>query len=278
MDSTGAYDIVIPYALNRDLRVEFAPSLYNRLPHPHPPTESSIETTWQAVLKSNPALFNALKFRLSHVTTTLQRATLHIGLTDYKAYQGTHGAPDVLQRFGPKHMARPLGNVVIVQTNDDCTILIVRNQKVGEGKGALAFPGGHPEPGALEPAVVEGEGQRVRDELFEGARREVLEELFLDESHVQTAGDIVCLGVVQRRRDGKASQVFYARVYLKAEEVKERYKQRNVGMEESISLIIMPIGQLEQVAKEGEVGGVPGVAELTGGAELYVQMMRLAPQ
>lgn len=173
-------------------------------------------------------------------------------------------------------MARPLGNVVIVQTNDNCTVLIVRNQKVGEGKGAVAFPGGHPEPCALEPPAVEGEGQRVRDELYKGARREVLEELFLEEGHVQASGDMLCLGVVQRKRDDKASQVFYARVYLRAEEVETRYKERNVQMEESVELIIMPIEQLEQVAKEGEVGGVPGVTELAGGAALYVQMKRLA--
>lgn len=173
-------------------------------------------------------------------------------------------------------MARSLGNAVIVRTKDDCTVLIVRNQKVGEGKGAVAFPGGHPEPDALKPQAVEGEGERVRGELFEGARREVLEELFLDDSHVQASADMICLGVVQRKRDEKATQVFYAEVFLGATEVEKRYKEHNMGMEESVGVIVMPIERLERVVTAGGVGDIPAVTELMGGAELYVQMKRSA--
>eukprot|EP00177_Eucheuma_denticulatum_P000013 GFKZ01000027.1.p2 GENE.GFKZ01000027.1~~GFKZ01000027.1.p2 ORF type:complete len:281 (+),score=40.54 GFKZ01000027.1:121-963(+) len=272
MDALGPVEVILNYLPNRRIHIDFS-ATNNRQPHPESALEASIHTAWQGALRQNPALFNGPKFRLASVSVGQNhQATFHLGLTDYKTFQGTHSGDAPVQRFGRRHMACPLGNVVIAETDDHLTVLISRNQRVGEGKGAVAFPGGHPEPHELTPPPVDGDNSRVAEELWEGARRELLEELFLEEHSVQSAREMQCLGLVERKRDAKATQVFYARVYLTGEEVEDRYREGNVAMEESDNIILLPMRRLKDIAKGEKVDRSEPVAELVGGALLWQQM------
>lgn len=276
MDGTGGFHVSLPFHPNRKLVVDFSPHRHGRLKHPDESLEASIEKTWQSVLCQNPSIFNGTKFRIAGLSLNEceETCTMHLGLTDYKTFQGTHSFPDPIERFGLPHMALPLGNVTVVETMDKKTILLLRNASVGEGRGFCVFPGGHPEPSALSPPAYEGDGSRVLRELWDGARREVLEELFLSTEHVQTVEDMIFLGIITRRKDGKSSMVFYARVFLSAPQVCQAYREGNLGTEESVRLLSFPVENIGKLATGALVDGeFPPMPELAGAAELWVQMV-----
>lgn len=169
-------------------------------------------------------------------------------------------------------MALPLGNIVIVETTDKQTVLLVRNSTVGEGRGFCVFPGGHPEPSALIPPPREGDGDRVLRELWDGARREVLEELFLESVQVNRVEQMQFLGIVARKKDGKASMAFGAKLFLTGDEVLKAYEKGNIRTEESVRMIVLPIEKIGEVAKEGVAEGVLVMPEHIGAAALWVQL------
>lgn len=274
MDGSGGHELALAYARGRKLVVDFSPSKYNRAPHADTTLEATIDQVWQTVTAANPSLFNGSKFRLHGLSEgPSSQCTIQLGLTDYKTFQGTHAPPDPRSRFGLNCMALPLGNVVIVETLDRFTVLLVRNASVGEGKGTCVFPGGHPEPSAVFPPAKEGEGNRVLRELWDGARREVMEELFLRDPQVQTVEDMRFLGVVRRKRDAKASMVYYAQVALTGEALRELYWERNVEQEETVTIIVKPLERLRDMRGGGLVDEqfLP-MPETVGAAELWVHM------
>lgn len=274
MDGSGGHELPLAYARDWKLVVDFSPSKYNRVPHADATLEATIDQVWRTVTAANPSLFNGSKFRLHGLCEgPSSRCTLQLGLTDYRTFQGTHASPDPRSRFGLSCMALPLGNVVIVETLDKFTVLLVRNASVGEGKGACVFPGGHPEPSAIIPVAEEGDGDRVLGELWDGARREVIEELFLTDAQVQTVEEMRFLGVVKRKRDAKASMVFYTQVALTGDALRAVYRERNVEQEETVGIIVKPLEWLREVPSDGLVDGqfVP-MPETVGAAELWVHM------
>lgn len=274
MDGSGGHELALLYARDRSLVVDFALTKYNRLRHPDEAVEATIDHVWRSVTAANPSLFNASKFRLHAIVPgTSSQCTLQLGLTDYKTFQGTHALPSPQTRFGLRSMALPLGNVIIVETSDNCTVLLIRNASVGEGKGACVFPGGHPEPSALDPPPIDGDGERVLRELWDGARREVLEELFLQEGQVVNAANMRFLGIARRKSDAKASMVFFAKVMLVGEELRENYRQNNVEQEETVRIIVKPVRFLRRLADGGLVDGTfVLMPETVGAAQLWVQM------
>ena len=44
-----------------------------------------------------------------------------------------------------KHTASPLGNGAVVETKDNCILVLKRSENVGEFPGHYVFPGGHSE-------------------------------------------------------------------------------------------------------------------------------------
>ena len=44
-----------------------------------------------------------------------------------------------------KHTASPLGNGAVIETKDNCILLLRRSENVGEFPGHFVFPGGHSE-------------------------------------------------------------------------------------------------------------------------------------
>lgn len=273
MDGAGGHELALPYFPRRRLVVDFAPDKYGRRPHPDARLEASIDATWAARTARNPSLFNAPKFRLASLSTPADRScTLHLGLTDYKAFQGTHRPPRPLRAFGRAHMALPLGNVAVVETADARAPVLVRSARVGEGRGRAVFPGGHPEPAALAPPPRPAD-PRVAAELRHAARREVLEELFLPDACVQPAPDMPLLGIVERRADAKPSMVYGARVSLTGAEVAEAYRQGNADEEESERMILLHVHEIRRLAQGALVcGQFEPMPELVGAAQLWVQM------
>lgn len=275
MDGHGGVKILHFLSPTDSLSVDFSPSTHARLPHPDAHLESGIATRWSAALARTPTLFNASKFRFAGCALSHNRLTLHLGLTDYRTFQGTHSVARPLATFGARSLASPLGNTVVVETSDGCVPFLRRAGGVGEGGGTAVFPGGHPEPDEVAFADRErggeGDAERVRGELWRGAWREVVEELFVTEGQAGRAEGMRCLGVVARVRDGKACQVFSMRVGATAELVQSQYAEGNVRQEESCEIIMVPCGEMGDVYTKGNVRGLRLMPECVGALELWLK-------
>lgn len=272
MDTNDGFRLALSYEPGLQLRVQFSSS-FDRDQHKDEQLEQSIEETWKGRITANPSLFNGSKFRYSGMQLSNKACTLHLGITDYKSYLGTHGIANPLDTFGKQHMAMPLGNVVIPHTVDGFTFLLVRSSNSGEGRGACVFPGGHPEPSQVVGMLSEGSNGVVEHELWDGARRELLEELFLEDNEVDKVEDMQFLGLVSRAIDEKVTMVFYANVLLDAHTVVQRYKEKNIAMEESVNLIKMDLNGVKNVVESGNVGNCfRALPELTGAGALWMQM------
>ncbi|PXF45660.1 Nudix hydrolase 9 [Gracilariopsis chorda] len=275
MDTESGYEITVPYAPNRKFSVLLSED-HNRKPAKSAHLERSINTIWHQSLSENRSLFNASKFRLHHVSTCADNVTLHLGLTDYKTYLATHAAPTPLERFGAECMALPLGNVVIPITRDEHTFVLVRSGNAAEGKFKCVFPGGHAEPDEISNVGTANCAQ-VRRELADSAKRELMEELFVEEEMVERVEDMCFLGIVRRRSDWKSSMIFSARLFCDTAFVEQRYRERNRQEEESVRLFKV---RLDELVSEGIYAVVPKgyepMPELVGAADLYVQKCALS--
>lgn len=280
---TSSYDILVPYMKNRAVQVDFSLTRYQRIAHPQPSVESTIEQTWQKAITKTPSLFNASKFRLADCKTSPNDPiTFQLGLTDYKTYVGTHCFPSQTlhtNRFARQHMARPIGNVTIINTVDQYTVLLVRCQQGVDFPGALASPGGHPEPSQLSsPPLKEGD-PRVLELLASAARDEVLEETFLNDSHVPPASSFTFLGVVERAYDGKSSIAYYTKLFATKSQVEHLYQSHKEHNVESDSLLCIPIQQLRKFPSSSffkpgsQHETLPIVPELRGAAQLWSDMI-----
>lgn len=279
MNGEGSYTLEVPFS-HPPLRLlaDYSATRHARQPHRSASTESSISTRWRARLAANPALFNASKFRYAgaRVDADARTVTVRLGLTDYKTFQGTHGAPDALATFGRQGLARPMGNAVAVETADAFVPFLVRCGAVGEGAGRACMPGGHAEPAevGIGGEGEEGEGvsnEAVAAELSDAARREVLEELFVPEGEV---GMLRFLGIVARDVDAKALIAFTAKVGMSAEEVRQSYVAANGKQEESTRVIFVPVAKLGDVCKEEKVEGAPLMPDHVGALALAVEFFR----
>lgn len=277
-EHSATFRLAAPYSPHRKVIVDFSPTRHQRSAHPDLTVEASIESTWVKRNAANPTLFNARKFRLSLLTLTppsarTQFLTLHLGLTDYREYLGTHVPADrIATPFPTASRALPLGNSAVVVTRDGMCPLLVRSAASAEAPGALAFPGGYAEPDAvLGNSLREGDA-RVARELREAVRREVIEETFLEEANVPDAGTFELLGVVERRRDRKCTMVYCVWVGVNGAEMKARYEEANIGKEESVRMHVVRVKELADMAGVCErAGGLSAVDEMLGGAQLWVQ-------
>jgi hypothetical protein len=285
MDGSGDYELPCPFSSDISLRVLFRPSLYSRVPHPDSSVENQVLAAATRAFANNATLFNASKFRFARCTVDGRSLTLHLGLTDYAEFQGTHAGADALAVFGEQGLARPFGNAVIVETCDGFVPLLKRSLNSGEGGGHIVTPGGYPEPSEVGLYSDGGGGGCANDmddnvarELWYAARREVLEELFVPEVALASTSEMRCLGVVSRKRDAKALLALWAGVGLTADEVRQAYENGNSGCAESTALEFVAIGQLETVLADCRVGSGRIMPDHLGAVDLAVCYYRWRSQ
>jgi 8-oxo-dGTP pyrophosphatase MutT (NUDIX family) len=284
MDGRGGYDLHAPFYPHTVLRVSFRPADHARVPHADETVEHRAAAAWVHASTANPTMFNQSKFRYARclVEETGRDGaavlTLDLGLTDYATFQGTHAMENALEIFGEHGLARPLGNAVVVETCDGWIPFLTRSQTAGEGAGAVVIPGGHPEPSVVgisdndgDFGVAEGGDDAVAREMWDAARREVVEELFIPDSALSTRTEMRCLGVVSRNRDAKALVAFWAGLGMTAAEVECAYRAGNSNCEESTRIEFVSIDQLQAVLASGQVGGRPVMPDHAGAVDLACQ-------
>ena len=248
------------------LEIDFNPSKYDRRPHSDLTIEGSIEKNWRKVLKTNPALYNASKYRLASCSTTADDATdgrkskegkrsvvqLDIGLTDYCCFQGTHlgeivpetnNRKDPIKFWGRGSMSFPIGNAIVVETCDGSVPLLVRGKHVGEGQGRLTLVGGHP-----EPSVQQKMDTTVEEELYLGAWREVGEELYLE----NVPRNIGLLGIVARGWDEKPQMVFHVELLSTEQDLQTAFNRGRKEEDENCRLLFLKKDKLGKVLASGK--------------------------
>ncbi len=267
MDGSGGFVVLRQLATCTTLSVDYQPDLYGRVAHKDENLEASVKPRWKSKLASNPALFNARKFRFGGLRETNHGVTICLGLTDYATFVGTHGVPNALETFGRESLALPLGNATITTTADGYVTLLRRSSAVGEGVGRVGFPGGHPEP----DEVIAND---VRAELWGAARREVLEELFLTESQMPTAESIRCLGFIARASDAKVCQIFTVQVNATVEQIKTQYLMGRKDNEESDALLFKKPEDMTEVYKNQGVDRLKFMPDHHGALHLWLESLR----
>lgn len=266
--TAAAYSIPVPFSPERKLVIDFSLTRFQRTRHTDDSIEAEIDALWESRKIDNPSLFDAGKFRLAYLTLTRERLILHVGLTDYKTYIGTHGKPHALSKLSRECMAQPLGNATVIQTLDGFTPVLVRSGTAADIPGGISFPGGHAEPDDVLPRLQELDS-RVALILAQGARTEVLEETFASEDDVPPAQSFVFLGLVERTVDAKATMIYFTTINLTAEQLAQKYRDGNTSGTESVSMKLLASHELESMR---DSRCYTPVAELLGGLDLWKAM------
>eukprot|EP00172_Hildenbrandia_rubra_P004028 Plantae.Rhodophyta-Hildenbrandia_rubra.ctg7415.p2 GENE.Plantae.Rhodophyta-Hildenbrandia_rubra.ctg7415~~Plantae.Rhodophyta-Hildenbrandia_rubra.ctg7415.p2 ORF type:complete len:282 (+),score=51.51 Plantae.Rhodophyta-Hildenbrandia_rubra.ctg7415:304-1149(+) len=265
MNGNGGYRIIAQCRGVTTLTIDYDTPRYNRKPHKDEDVEQRIAEKWKLVTKENPALFNMSKFRLAACEATSnetgeQEILLKIGVTDYRTFQGTHCGSNPLAFWGRDSMSMILGNATIVETSDGQIPLLRRSESVGEGKGKLTLVGGHAEPMHLKRARNED----VKEELFQGAKREILEELFLESS----PPNVGFLGIVERQKDGKPQMVFVTQISLSGIELKLHFQKRNNSQDENCNLLLLHKADLRAIVGDINANNCDIMPDHRGALEL----------
>ena len=264
MDGSGGFVVLCRLGTNSTCSVDYQPDVYGRVVHKDEQLEASVIARWNAKLSSNPALFNARKFRFAGFDGCSDGVTLKLGLTDYATFVGTHSVSNPLDTFGSESLALPLGNATITTTSDGFVALLRRSAAVGEGVGRVGFPGGHPEP----DHVIDND---VREELWAAARREVIEELFLTESQMPHVNDMQCLGLIARATDAKVCQIFTVQVHATVEQIKSQYSKGRKKDEESDALLFKNPHEMVDAFKSGGVDRMKFMPDHLGALHLWIE-------
>lgn len=145
--------------------------------------EEAIDATWRAALgRPGIKLFDGPMCRLESWQAFEEQLTLALSETSYRPFFGTNlSHPDIADRYGREVMANPLGVSPALVTKDGFLLFGRRNAEVAYYPNRV-----HPFAGALEP--------RDQNDVFAAVRRELHEELGLDNSAIE---DIHCTGLVE---------------------------------------------------------------------------------
>lgn len=262
------YKVTVPYVCDQRLLIDFSLTRFQRENHPDAKVEQEIDAIWVARKIENSTLFNAGKFRFSHATLLEDQVTLHLGLTDYKTYIGTHARDNALVHLTRRCMAQPLGNATVVQTTDGYFPVIVRSATAADLPGGVALPGGHAEPDEVHPPLAERDA-RIEQILAQGARAEVVEEIFADQDDVPLAEDFVFLGLVERLVDEKSTMIYFTNISITADQLTRKYQDRNLGKSESTNLFLLAADELSGLRNFKKFSPV---AELLGALDLWEAM------
>ncbi|OSX80911.1 hypothetical protein BU14_0031s0080 [Porphyra umbilicalis] len=220
--------------------VDFDPVRHGRVPHPDPAREATINTAWAAALAARPHTYNGAKFRLAGVTGAPWRpptaaasaaVTLHLGLTDYRTYVGTHlgdGAADPVTVWGhPRHLALALGNAAVVVTADGRVPLLRRSRETAA----------------------------VAAELDDAIGREVTEELYLPRAAVPPHAVALVGGVARAGGCGRPQLCYAVRLDVPSAAVAAAWA---AGVARHAADVAAPRGGRVGVGGgDGSVGGAP---------------------
>lgn len=247
MDGSGGYALLLRHLPGRTLAVDFSADRHNRVPHADAAVEAAAADRWAAASAANPTLFNGLKFRLAGVRAGAPKETvLEVGLTDYAAFVGTHGAERCIDVFGRAGLSLAFGNAMFAETDDGFVPFLVRGENVGEGRGFAVLPGGHPEPGEVAGGVLDDAS--VAREVMEAGARELVEELFVPAAALR---GVEVLGLLEREKDLKPILCFSVRVRMTQEEVERCYAAGNGECEESVRLVMVSVKDVESLFARG---------------------------
>ena len=193
-----------------DVTVEWVPCGRRIVPE----VEALIGAAWaQAMSRPGTHLFDGPTCRLERWAVSDDGARLHLALShsSYKPFLGTNMAhPELADRFGPEVMANPVGVSPALETADGQLLLGRRNASVAYYPNRI-----HPFAGGLEP----GDG----GDLFCAVRRELREELSLDETDV---ADVRCTGLAVDAALRQTEFLFRATTPLRAEQIIARLDRR----------------------------------------------------
>ena len=194
-----------------DVRTTWAPSTRAIVPE----VQALIEQTWNDALKQPGIhLFDGAMCRLESWRATAESLHLVLSHTNYKAFFGTNMRnPQLADRHGPSVLANPVGVSPALVTRDGFLMLGRRNASVAYYPHKL-----HPFAGAIEP--------HEDLDVFEEVRRELREELSLDESEVT---DIRCSGIVEDVALRQPEMIFSVRAARTRDEIEKQVDQEEHG-------------------------------------------------
>jgi 8-oxo-dGTP pyrophosphatase MutT (NUDIX family) len=158
--------------------------------------EAIVTETWrEQSARPGVLLFDGAMCRLESFEATPQKLELLVSDTSYRRFLGTNmHHPELAERFGPEFLANPLGASCIIQSRDGFLLMGRRNESVAYYPSRV-----HPFAGCLEPADS--------DDVFQTVRRELREELALDDP-----GELTCYGLAEDRALRQPELIFRARV------------------------------------------------------------------
>lgn len=178
-----------------------------------PELEQLIEQSWQEALarsaQTGAILFNGKLVRwLGH---RVEDGVLHIDAapTDYRDFVGTNlYNRHRVAEFGRDRFSNPIGTTATVVSDDGWLLYGRRSHRVAWHAGHL-----HTFGGALEAADVRPDGTI---DPFAAVRRELREELRLDEEHL---ADTVCVGLIHDHEIWQPELLFETRVPLSRDDM-----------------------------------------------------------
>ncbi len=201
----------VPFAV--DAFGEFPPGRvcvrWTESPRPSTPElEQLIEQSWQEALarsaQTGAILFNGKLVRwLGH---PLEDGVLHIdpAPTDYREFVGTNlYNRHRLAEFGRGRFSNPIGTTATIVSDDGWLLYGRRGRRVAWHAGYL-----HTFGGALEVADIRADGTI---DPFAAVRRELHEELRLDDAHI---ADTICVGLIHDHEIWQPELLFETRVRL----------------------------------------------------------------
>jgi 8-oxo-dGTP pyrophosphatase MutT (NUDIX family) len=142
-----------------------------------------VEQSWSAAkARLGKKLFDGPMCRLEAMQADEHNLNLSFSRISYRVFLGTNlSHADLADRFGPSTLANPVGVSCALVSSDGQLLMGRRNDQVAYYPGRI-----HPFAGCLEP--------RQPLDVFAEVRRELAEELSLDDSHI---ADLRCIGMVE---------------------------------------------------------------------------------
>jgi len=180
-----------------------------------PAVEELIERTWSDTInKPGIHLFDGPMCRLESWSAAPDSLRLVLSRTTYKAFFGTNMRnPHLAEQYGRDVLANPVGVSPALVTRDDFLVLGRRNASVAYYPHKL-----HPFAGAIEP--------HEDLDVFEEVRRELREELSLDESEVT---DIRCTGIAEDVALRQPEMIFAVRAARTRAQVEQQVDRTEHG-------------------------------------------------
>lgn len=190
-----------------EVELRWAGSAYRSTPE----IDALIATAWAAAkARLGDKLFDGPMCRLERFETFGSTLRLFVSRTSYRIFTGTNMAHPELP---DESRANPVGVSTVLITADRFLMLGRRSGNVAYYPHRLHPFAGTLEPGGVDALDVEplGTGGLQVPDLFENARRELLEELQLPAGNIT---EIACLGLVEDMRLRHPETILYARTDL----------------------------------------------------------------